>query len=600
MRRLVGEGLAGTLPVRGVVHLWSLDATATNTAPLEALERDQMVGVGSALHLGQALAAAGPPMSGAAPQARLWLVTRGAQAIASAPRALYPQQAAVWGFGKSYAAEHAELWGGLVDLDPDDSPRACAARLTTCLRSADPGDQVLVRAERFYAPRLTRRRETLRPDVTFREDAAYCVTGGLGGIGAQVARWLVRNGARHLVLLGRRMPPPRTAWPEVALDSPAAAQIATIRELQKAGARVSYGAVDVADELQLAAFFDEVTSALPPIRGVFHTAGVGQGETVLNSDFGLLADVLRPKVRGTWVLDRVLREAPLDFFVLFSSATHQLGMLGQGTAAYSAASAFLDAFAHYRRGAGRAALSVDWGPWSEVGMAAQSGNVERLQRFGIGPVSPRNATKILGHALTADMPQLWAISVDWEQLVRADASLAGSAFLTEVIADGGAQGADGEEAARAAALREELRGLPQQVRARRLERHVQEQIARVMRLESPDEVDWRRGLFEIGMDSLMALELKNRLQSGLGVPIPSTLAFDHPTTDAIARFLAGQMSPTEVPAFAEAWASTEALAAAEVQPVSAVEREVAAAAEAVRGLDDREIEQLLERKLNSL
>ena len=444
-----------------------------------------------------------------------------------------------------------------------------------------------VRAGRFFAPRLTRRRETLRPGVTFRGDAAYCVTGGLGGIGTEVARWLVRNGARHLVLLGRRMPPTRSAWSELAPDSPAGVQITTIRELEEAGAQVSYGAVDVADEAQLAAFFADHAPPLPPIRGVFHAAGVGQGETILKSDLGLFAEVLRPKVRGTWVLDRVLRGAPLDFFVLFSSATHQLGMLGQGTAAYSAASDFLDAFAHYRRGVGRAALSIDWGPWSNVGMAAQSGNVARLQAFGIAPVSPRHGTEILGHTLAADVPQLWAISVDWDRLLRADPSLAGSPLLTEVIADGASHGAYEEEVARGEVLREELRVLPAQTRVRRLEQHVQEQIVRVMRLESPNDVEWQRGLFEIGMDSLMALELKNRLQAGLAVPIPSTLAFDHPTVDAIARFLAGEMFPAEAPAHVA------------VQPVSAVDREVAAATEAVRALDDRAIEQLLERRLQS-
>jgi natural product biosynthesis luciferase-like monooxygenase protein len=594
MRRLVGEALAGGPPVRGVVHLWSLDAAATDATSLEAIERDQAVAIGSALHLAQALASAGTQTAGAARRPRLWLVTRGAQAVPGAPRPLHPQQAAVWGFGKSYAAEHAELWGGLVDLDPDDSPRVCAAHLTARLRGADAEDQLSVRAGQFYAPRLTRRRETPRPNVTFRADGTYCVTGGLGGIGAEVARWLVRNGARHLVLLGRRMPRRREAWPEAAPDSPEAVQIATVRALEEAGAHVSYGAVDVADESQVAAFFDGHTPALPPIRGVFHAAGVGQGDTILKSDLGLVAEVLRPKVRGTWVLDRVLRGAALDFFVLFSSATHQLGVLGQGTAAYSSASAFLDAFAHYRRGLGRTALSIDWGPWSEVGMAAQSGNVARLQTFGIGPVSPRNGTEILGHAFAANVPQLWAISVDWERLLRTDASLAGHAFLTDVTADGASQGRNAEELAKAAALREEFRALPPQMRVRRLERHVQEQIASVMGLETPDDVDWRRGLFEIGMDSLMALELKNRLQLGLGVPIPSTLAFDHPTTDAIARFLAGEMFPAEAPA------------PAAVQPVAAVhlvpevEREVALATEAVRGLNDREIEQLLERKLNSL
>jgi phthiocerol/phenolphthiocerol synthesis type-I polyketide synthase D len=584
MRWLIEKTLGqGSGPFRGVVHLWSLDSRPTQEITAEGLEEDQLLGSGSALHLVQALVAAKVPVH----SCRLWFITRGTQSIEQAPRPISLAQSPLWGFAKSCAVEHSEIWGGLVDLDPHDSLEEAADQLVSLLRSVSAEDQIAFRAGRLFAPRLARRREALQSAPSFRADASYLVTGGLGGIGLKLAHWLVNHGARHLVLLGRRMPPPRSAWNGVTPGSRAAQQIAAIQKLEAQGARVMFASVDVADEAQITAFLRTLEPDSPPLRGVLHAAGIGRGGTLVDMDLNNLREVLRPKVTGSWLLHHLLQNCALDFFVLFSSATHQLGVLGQGAAAYSAASSFLDALGHYRRAISQPALSIDWGPWSEVGMAAETRNVVRLQGFGIGAVPPRLGAQALGHFLGRDLPQVWVIPVNWGQLLRIDSSLSRSPFVSELVREVAGQGESEGELAKRAEFREGLRNLPTKGRARRLETYIQDQIVVVMGLESREEVDWRRGLFEIGMDSLMALELRNRLQSGLGFPISSTLAFDHPTVESISQFLAQEIFPGEIPVHVMQTHRSE------------FEERIAAAAEEVRGLDDKEMERLLERKLES-
>ena len=585
IRWLIKDGLGQSAEsLRGVIHLWGLDTRSIEETTAETLEEDQLLGPGTALRLVQALAGPDNPVS----QCRLWLITRGAQAVEQVARPMSPTQSLLWGFGKSCAVEHSEIWGGLVDLDPDDSCEQAARQLTPQVRGLSAEDQVAFRARRRFVPRLNRRPEVLQSAPAFASDASYLLTGGLGGIGLKMAHWLVEHGARHLILLGRSMPPPRGDWSEVTSGSRAARQIAAIQELESRGVKLLFSSVDVADEAQLTTFFRNLDPLQPPLRGVIHAAGIGRGETLLNMGLQDLIDVLRPKVTGSWLLHRHLQNCRLDFFVLFSSATHQLGILGQGAAAYSAASAFLDALGHYRKAISQPALSIDWGPWSEVGMAAETGNVGRLQSFGIGAVTPQLGAQALGHFLHRDLPQVWVIPVNWKQLLQVDSGLAKSPFISEVVVEISGGPESEEESAKRAEFLQLLRGLPLKSRARRLETYIQDQIVTVMNLESRDDVDWRRGLFEIGMDSLMALELKNRLQLGLGFPIPSTLAFDHPTVESMGGFLAQEMFAGEGP---------EEIA---IALPSEFEEKTAAAVAEIRGLDAEEMERLLESKLRSL
>ena len=262
-----------------------------------------------------------------------------------------------------------------------------------------------------------RRSATQRPPLRWRTDGSYLISGGLGDLGLLVARWMVEQGARRLILLGRTKLPPRSNWSSVETGSRLARQIAAIRELESLGASVHLASVDVADEGELSAFLDEFRAeGWPPIRGVVHAAGVLQDGLLVQLDAAALTTVLRPKVMGGWLLHRLLQDDPLDFFVLFSSAGSLLGQPGQGN--YAAANAFLDALAHHRRAQGQPALSINWGAWAGVGFADSAGGkrlAARLALLGISSIAPEQALEVLERLLRQGATQVVAVPVDWRQ-----------------------------------------------------------------------------------------------------------------------------------------------------------------------------------------
>ena len=188
-----------------------------------------------------------------------------------------------------------------------------------------------------------------------RSDGTYLITGGLGGLGLLVAQWMVQQGARHLVLLGRG---DATSLTREAISA-----------LEEAGARVVVARADVAQEEHVAGALVKIHDSIPPLRGIIHAAGVLDDGLLLNQNQERLAAVMAPKVQGAWNLHKLTLSAPLDFFVLFSSLASVLGSPGQGS--YAAANSFLDALAHQRRALGLPSLTINWGPWDAVGMVAQ-------------------------------------------------------------------------------------------------------------------------------------------------------------------------------------------------------------------------------------
>jgi acyl transferase domain-containing protein/aryl carrier-like protein len=340
--------------------------------------------------------------------------------------------------------------------------------------------------------------------AALRADATYLVTGGLGALGLEVARWLAERGARHLVLMGRR-----GASPE------AEAALAALRE---AGVDIAVAAADVASERAVRHALGAALSARPPLRGVVHAAGALDDGVLLEQRWQRLAAVLAPKMLGAWTLDVVTRAAPLDFFVMFSSAAGVLGAPGQGS--YAAANAFLDGFAHYRRAHGRTAVSIDWGPWAGTGMAAtvSAHDRRRWREQGVEALAPAAALAVLGDVLVSDATHVAVLPGHG----RSPATAAAVAAMP------------------VASLADELTALPAARRRGALTAHVREQTARVLGV-SAAELGLQDGLRDLGMDSLMAVELRNRLQASVGQALPATLAFDHPTIEAIAAFLASEV-----------------------------------------------------------
>ncbi|HWE60603.1 MAG TPA: SDR family NAD(P)-dependent oxidoreductase, partial [Chloroflexota bacterium] len=328
-------------PLRGIVHLWSLDAVPESDGVSSALDDAQERGCLSTLHLIQALAEAAP-----ADPPRVWLVTRGVQPMDPAAPGETVElgepavaQSTLWGLGGTIAQEHADLGVTMVDLDTYGIERE-ARDLFAELWSGDGENRLVLRGASRYAARLVRCSPAILQTGTLLADATYLITGGLSGLGLAVARWMVEQGARHLVLLGR------------SDAGPAAREI--IESMGHSGAEVVIARVDVTRRDDLDTLLSTIAETMPPLRGIVHSAGVVDDGMLVQLDRARFTRVLAPKVTGAWNLHLLTQQAALDFFVLFSSGASLLGSPGQGN--HAAANAFLDSLAHHRRSQGKPAL----------------------------------------------------------------------------------------------------------------------------------------------------------------------------------------------------------------------------------------------------
>ncbi len=535
-RRAVA-GLCTGPPVHGIVHLWSLDAPPTGALTRGSLRRAQALGCGSVLRLVRELARTGAALPGG-----MWLATRGAQPVGGGPIAV--AQAPLWGLGRTVREEHREIWGGLVDLDPRGSAEECAARLWSEIRAPRGGDEVAFLGGLRHVARLRRWREPLpRPAAPeLRGDGAYLITGGLGGLGLRVAGWMVERGARWLILVGRRALPPRAAWDDPSLGPEERSTIAGVRALETAGARVDTLAADVADADAVRAFLRaHHAGGGAPIRGVVHAAGVANDTALARTRARSLAAVMRPKVLGAWTLHRLLRAEPLDFFVLFSSAASVFGQAGQG--GYAAANAFLDAFAHWRRACGRPALSVAWGAWSGVGLAATEGGrrlTSRMERLGIGSIEPARGLDVLGRLMRHDVPAPLVLPADRAALRRAGAALGDSPLLADLLAPGGASPHGGGDPDGDGPERIDLAAADPAARRLAVERHVRRHAALALGI-SPARLDAGRSFSGLGLDSLMAVEVRNALERTLGVVVPTVDFLRAESVEAFVDLLTGRL-----------------------------------------------------------
>ncbi len=521
-RRLCRQATShGETPCRGVVHLWSLEAALADGAPAAALQDAQVLGCGSVLHLVQALGTtAWPSVPG------LWLVTRGAQSVGPTAAPVAVAQAPVWGLGRVIALECPELRCVRVDLDPAGGADGVSA-LFPEIWSGDAEDQLALRGDGRHVARLVRLKpnETWKASGQIREDATYLITGGLGGLGLVVARWLAAQGARTLVLVGRRG------------VTGTAGEV--VHDLEQQGVRVVVARADVSRDEDVGRLLEEIEGSLPPLRGIVHAAGVLDDGTLAQQEWRRFHRVMAPKMGGAWNLHRRTRQLPLDFFVLFSSAASLLGSPGQGN--YAAANAFLDALAHHRRAQGLPAVSIDWGAWGEVGMAAATSTRDRRRWVGQGVslIEPPQGLAALDRVLGAPVAQVGVLAVQWDRFLQRLPG--GVPRLLSQIARTAGTGARAEKPPEARALVRRLSEALPSEREDLLLAHVRGEVVAVLGFEPTQPIDLQQGFFEMGMDSLMAVELRNRLQAAVGRSFPSSVIFDYPNVEALAGHLAREI-----------------------------------------------------------
>ncbi|WP_425385680.1 type I polyketide synthase, partial [Streptomyces marokkonensis] len=461
-------------------------------------------------------------------EAPLWCATRGAVTVGGSDPAPDARQALVWGLGRVAALEHADRWGGLIDLPADLDARS-ATRLAAVL--ADPGeeDQIALRATGAHGRRLVHAPAADIPTESWQPRGTVLVTGGTGALGGHVARWLADRGATHLVLAGRR-----------GVDAPGATELRD--ELAGRGVEVTLAACDVSDRAALAGLLAELP-ADRPLDAVFHAAG-SLDDGVLDS---LTPDRMGPVLRGKATAARALhdltRDLDLSAFVLFSSTAGVLGGAGLGN--YAPGNAYLDALAAERRAAGLPATSVSWGLWADGGMVGDSAG-DRMRRHGVHPMDTAAACEALGHALDLGDTHVVVTDLRWDTYAPSFTAPRPSRLLDELPAARAALDAARRTAGPAAddtsSLHAHLAALPEYERADAVLRIVRGHVAAVLGHPAADAVEPERPFTDLGIDSLSAVELRNGMNRITGLRLPSTLVFDHPTCRALADFLLAEVA----------------------------------------------------------
>ncbi len=506
------EDLLKEMPLRGVIDLRALDG------------EDAAAGCTAVLQLTQTILQAKlaePP--------RLVLVTRGAQAAAQRLAPEPADMAALSGLGRVIATEHPELRCLLVDLDPSGPVEDGLPALIEELFAPARDSEVAIRAGSRLVPRLVRYNSLRREPAPLRADASYLITGGLGALGLQVAKRLAERGARNLVLVGRGAV---SAGTQSSLDA-----------VESIGARITTLRYDVAHREDVDRLFAVLAEDFPPLRGIIHAAGVVDDDPLIRQNASRFTAVLAPKTLGAANLHHASSGMALDFFVLFSSISSLIGSRSQSS--YAAANAAMDALAQQRRALGLPGIAINWGPWAGVGMAASLpfSERQRLASRGIWFLSPGQALDALDCLLSSECGQAAVFSADWAKVAQNPISGADLGLLSELLEEGRRV-----QAERPRAL---FRELEQAVPARRhgvLVNYITAQVLDILQFESSRPLEPSQGFLQIGMDSLMAVELQSRLQNALGVSLSSTVSFDQPTIERLATHIIDTVLSGQLPA----------------------------------------------------
>jgi acyl transferase domain-containing protein/acyl carrier protein len=460
---------------------------------------------------------------------KLWCVTHGVrQATDEAALAHAP----LWGAARIIAGEHPELWGGVIDVADLESG---TGRQLLPLLQRKPGDEDIISVSADGAA-VARLRPIERPSdggaLQCQPSGTYLITGGLGALGLAVARWLADRGARRLLLASRRGLPPRAEWPTVR-DSRIRSQIDGVLALEALGLTVRVLSLDITDADQVATALDPSTHGLPPVRGIVHAAGVVRDAMVDKVDLNGLRDVLGPKAQGVMVLHRLFPPGDLDFFVLFSSCGQFARLTGQTS--YAAANSFLDTLAAHRQAGGHTdTVSYGWTAWQGTGMSETIANTMlEANARGLGAVSPAEALRAWSFGERFHAPYLAVLRVlatppnaprmpMFRELTPVDADASDADGATGLVIDWDAMADD------------EIRDL--------VVADVREQVAAELNLAA-DDVELRRPLVEFGVDSVMTVALRVRMQRRYGLELPPNILWNRPTVSALAGHLVDSLRP---------------------------------------------------------
>lgn len=488
----------------GIAHLMSLDDEAGVNDISSAVERCGE----SALYLLQALIRVKT-----SPSPRIIFVTQ---------KIKNPAAGVIDGISRVFNTEHSDISCCCIDIETSQD----GALLFREFLQPDGEMMVAYRQGKRMVARLAHYESSLTGVVDYiKPDATYLITGGLGGLGLAIAQWLVDQGAKCLVLLSR--------------SSGQGLSQQAIATWRKQGVSVNLYQTDVGERDQLEVVFAEIKRSMPPLKGVVHAAGVLHDAILIQQNWSSFAAVLKPKIQGAWYLHQLTQSLELDFFSLFSSVTGIMGTAGQAN--HAAANAFLDSFAHYRQSLGLCASSIDWGAWRKIGAAAARQIDEHHQELatGVGGIDPEVGIQIFASLVAENNAQVVVMPMNWQQFSTHNYVPMHRLLLQRFLIK-----TKQEKPEYASALKKEaddllsmLKKLDQPAQKKLLESRILSLVAETLGMGESEELQAHYRFFDIGLDSLMALNLKSKMQTLLHCQLRSTLFFDYPSADRLSDYL---------------------------------------------------------------
>jgi amino acid adenylation domain-containing protein len=503
----------------GVIQCWGIDSLSLDNPGAEEIRDKVFSDYSSTVDLVRAIVSSGHRID------HFCLLTQCAQAVTENDL-VHLAQHPLWAVQKCLEKEHPELNIHIFDLDGAGGSSQLKS-FWEALWAGTIERETVFRNNRLYVPRLV----PLGPSQDgfqssdenwgFNSNATYLITGGFGGVGMETVAWMVVHGVKHLVLLGR--------------NDPGSLVCKKIDEFQQQGIQILGKKVDVNNFEALSKALSDVRESMPPLKGVFHLAGILAEADVLHQDMDHAKDIMAPKVEGAWNLHRATREDELDCFVLFSSISSLWG--GHGLSVYALANSFLDALAHYRNAIGLPGLSINWGAFSQAGMIAQDQKgAEIRQKFGIESFPP---LKALSHFIgIREFPQACICEMNWSRFFR-HSDMKDDPFFSVLFNRYGGQSVLQKKESGFLA---QLRSLSHEKRHEMLNTYLTQKISVALGMDE-NTISTNDNLLHMGMDSLIFLSFAQTVSDDLHIRIVPHKLFENPTIEGLLKQFAGELQP---------------------------------------------------------
>ena len=491
----------------------------------------------------------------------LWFLAKRSNSLTSQEFST-PFSSMLTGFARSLFLENPSIQGAVLEYDEASAPHI----FDELIADTTEGHLQLIQHKKYVA-RLEPVEGVPFKSLKIAEDATYLITGGTGSLGLQTARFLASKNASEVILLSRNIP------------SESAQQ--TIQEIEALGTKVLFMPCDVSQASQVKQVFDFLTKNKRQIKGVVHAAGLATPIWCKDLTLESLHSMFESKVQGAWNLHEQTKALDLDFFVMYSSISSVLG--SAQLAHYSAANSFLDGLATHRRALNLPAISINWGPWESGGLVQSTAGSDKVLNSGFLTLAPSEALQYLEQALLLNHSQLAIVKANWSQLKNTYSVHHQQPIFDLLVAD-----ATPTEITNTPLLLTQLHEMPAWNRADALSEYISQQVCALLEISDSSTLDTNRGFFDFGMDSLMAVSLRTRLEQQLGCKLVASTIFDFPSVERLTKYLLSLLF-TEEKLAKEHVAQTPQTAMTQTQ-TPAIENE----------LSDSEIAALIEGELSSL